>query len=73
MPESIIKKVKQFGKSNAKPNTLDFDHRNGILFKWNDNANKYQEGLIEENMVLYPSLAATIPKVVLERSNHSDN
>ncbi len=51
MPESIIKKVEQFGKSKAQPNTLDFANRNGILFKWNDNnVNKYPEGLVKEDV-----------------------
>jgi hypothetical protein len=67
MPESIIKKVEQFGKSNAWPNTLDFADRNGILFKWNNNIDKYLEGLVEEDVVLYPSLAAEVPLVVLEQ------
>jgi hypothetical protein len=67
MPESIIKKVEQFGKSNAQLNTLNFANRNGILFEWNNNIDKYPEGLVEEDVVLYPSLAAEIPGVVLER------
>ena len=67
MPESIIKKVEQFGKSNARLNTLDFADRNGILFEWNDNVNEFPEGLIEDNVVLYPSLAADISRVVLEQ------
>ncbi len=40
MPESIIKKVELFGKSNARLNTLDFADRNGILFEWNNNLNE---------------------------------
>jgi hypothetical protein len=58
MLESIIKKVEGFGKSNAQPNTLNFTNRNGILFKWNDD--------VEEDVVLYLSLTAEIPRVVLE-------
>jgi hypothetical protein len=67
MPESITKKVEQFGKSNSWPNTLDFADRNGILFEWNDNVDEYQERLIKEDVVLYPSLMADIPGVVLEQ------
>jgi hypothetical protein len=67
MPESIIKKVEQFGKSNARQDTLVFVDRNGILFKWSKDVNKYSEGLVEEDMVLYLSFAAGIPGVVLER------
>jgi hypothetical protein len=67
MPESIIKKVEQFGKSNTRPNTLNFTNLNGILFKWNGDVDKYPEGLVEEYVALYPSLVAKIPGVVLER------
>ncbi len=67
MPESIIKKVEQFSKSNAQPNTLDFADRNGILFEWNNHADKYPEELVKEDMILYLSLMAEIPGVVLER------
>jgi hypothetical protein len=66
MQESIIK-MEQFGKSNAPPYTLDFANRNGILFKWNNDVNKYPEGLVEEDVVLYPSITAELPRVVLER------
>jgi hypothetical protein len=65
MPESIIKKVEQFGKSNAWPITLNFANRNGILFECNDNVNKYPKRLIKEDVVLYLSLVAEIPGVVL--------
>jgi hypothetical protein len=67
MPESIIKKVERFQKSNAQPNILNFADRNGILFKWNDDINEYPEGLVEEDPVLYPPPVAEIPGVVLER------
>ncbi len=67
MPESIIKRVKQFDKSNTRPNTLDFVNRNGILFEWDNKVMKYPKGLIEEEVVIYPSLAAEIPRLVLEQ------
>jgi hypothetical protein len=37
------------------------------LFKWNNEVNKYPEVLVDEDMVLYPSLVAEIPGVVLEQ------
>ncbi len=59
--------MEQFGKSNDQPNTLDFANRNGILFEWNDNIDKYPEELVKEDVVFYPSLPAKIPGVVLEQ------
>jgi hypothetical protein len=67
MPESIIKKVEQFGNSNAWPNTLHFADRNGISLEWNNHINKYPEGLVKQDVVFYPSLVAKIPGVVLEQ------
>jgi hypothetical protein len=68
MPESIIKKVEQFGKSNARPNTLNLNFAVfGILFEWNNNVNIHPERLVEEDVVLYLSLAAEIPGTVLEQ------
>jgi hypothetical protein len=37
-----------------------------ILFKWNNDDDEYPEGLVEEDVVLYPSLEAEIPGLVLE-------
>ncbi len=59
--------MEQFGKSNTRPNTLNFTDRNGILFEWNNNVDKCPEGLVKEDVVLYQSLAAEIPGVVLEQ------
>ncbi len=67
MTEFIIKKAEQFGKSNARPNTLNFANRNEIQFEWNDKVNKYPKVLIKEDVVLYPSIVADIPGVVLEQ------
>ncbi len=53
--------MEQFGKLNAQPNALDFANKNEILFEWNDNIGKYPEKLVEEDVVLYLSLAAEIP------------
>jgi hypothetical protein len=67
MPESIIKKLEQFVKSNTRPNTLNFADRNEILFKWNDNVDEYPEGLVNEDVVLYLPLVAEIPRVFLDQ------
>ncbi len=67
MPESTIKKVEQFSKSNTQPNTLNFSNRNGILFKLNNKVNKYPKGLVNKDVVLYLSIVAEIPGVVLEQ------
>ena len=61
------KKVEQLGKTNAIPNEFDFLDRNGVLFKWNDNINGYLDGIVKKEVVLYPTLAAEIPGVVLNR------
>ncbi len=58
--------MEQSGKSNTRPNTLYFANRNRILFEWNKDANKYPEGLVKEDEVLYPSLKVKIPGVVLQ-------
>jgi hypothetical protein len=67
MPKSIIKKIERYGNSNAWPNTLDFANRNGIVFKWNNKVDKYPKGLINVDVVLYPSHPAEILGVVLEQ------
>ncbi len=67
MPEFIIKKVEQFGKSNARQNTLNFSNRNWLFFEWNNKVDKYHKELVNKDVVLYPSLAAKIPRVVLEQ------
>jgi hypothetical protein len=40
MPDSIIKKVEQFGKAKATPNAFNFLGRNGVLFEWNNEVDK---------------------------------
>ena len=66
MPNLIIKKAEQLGKANAIPNAFDFLDRNGVLFELNNNSNNSPEGIVEENVVLYPFLATEIPGVVLD-------
>jgi hypothetical protein len=56
MPDSVIKKVEAFGKSSL--GAFNFANRNGILFKWNKEVDECPEGIVEEDMVLYPSLVA---------------
>ena len=41
MPDSVIKKVKAYGKLTALPGIFDFADRNGILFKWNEEVDRY--------------------------------
>ncbi len=65
MPNLVIKKVEAFGKFNALPSSFDFADRNGILFEWNKEVDKYPVGIVElDNVNLYPSLAAEHPGVV---------
>jgi hypothetical protein len=66
MPDSVIKKVEAYGTSTALPGIFDFADRNGILFKWNEVVDEFPEGIVDiEDVVLYPSLAAEHPGVVL--------
>ena len=68
MPDLVIRKVEAYGKSTALPGIFDFADRNGILFKWNKEVDEFPEGIIDvEDVVLYPSLAAEHPGVVLGR------
>jgi hypothetical protein len=68
MPDLVIKKVKAYGKSTARLGIFDFADRNGILFEWNKEVDEFPEGIVEvEDVVLYPSLAAEHPGVVLGR------
>jgi hypothetical protein len=67
MPDSVIKKVEKFAKPNVVPGAFDFADRSGILFEWNDKLNDSPEGLIEEDVVLYPSIVAEFPGVTLDR------
>jgi hypothetical protein len=64
MPDSFIKKMEQFGKASTTPNVFDFLYRR-VLFERNDKVDECPEGIVKEDMVLYPSLAAEIPGVVL--------
>ncbi len=66
MPDSAIKKVECL-RRHTQQNTFDFADKNGILFEWNDKVDEQQEGLVEENLVPYPSLAAGFPGVTLDR------
>ena len=59
--------MEQLGKANAIPNAFNVLDRNRVLFEWNNGINKYPEGIIEEDMVLYPTLAAEISGVVLNQ------
>jgi hypothetical protein len=63
MPDLVIKKVEAFGKSLS--GVFNFANRNGILFEWNKEFDKCPEGIVEEDVVLYPSLVAKFPGVTL--------
>jgi hypothetical protein len=66
MPDLVIRKVEVYGKSTALPGGFDFADRNGILFEWNEEVDKFTKGIFEiEDVVLYPSLAAEHPGEVL--------
>jgi len=68
MPDLVIKKVEAYGMLTALPGIFDFANRNGILFEWNEEVDDFPEGIIDfEDVVLYPSLAAEHPGVVLGR------
>ena len=67
MPDSVIRQVEQLGRANARPNMFDFSDRNGVLFEWNEDLDENPEGMVEEDVVLYPSLVAEFPGVALER------
>ncbi len=66
MPDLVIKKVKAYGKSTALLGIFHFANRNGILFEWNEEVDEFPEGIVKvKDIVLYPSLAAEHPRVVL--------
>jgi hypothetical protein len=67
MPDLVIKKVEAFGKSSS--GVFNFAKRNGILFEWNEVVDKCPEGIVEEDVVLYPSLVAEFPGVTLGRDH----
>ncbi len=67
MPNSIIKKVEQYGQYNAMPNIFNFSHRNGVLFEWNNNAKKSPKGLVKDDVVLYLPLMAEIFGIIFDQ------
>jgi hypothetical protein len=67
MPDSVIKKVEAFSKSSS--GVFNFSDRNGILFEWNEEVDECPEGIVEEDVVLYPSLVAKFPGVTLGRDH----
>ncbi len=64
MPDSVIKKVESL-ECRAQQNTFDIEKR--YLFEWNDKVDEQQEGLVEEDLVPYPLLAAEFLGVTLDR------
>ena len=67
MSDTVIAQVERLGHTNTAPNMFDFLDRNGVLFEWNQDVNKTPEGIIEKDVVLYLSLAAKTPGIVLKR------
>jgi hypothetical protein len=67
MPDSVIKKVEGYGRRGAAPGEFDFADRSGVLFEWNESIDKHPQGLVEEEVVLYPTLAAELPGVTIGR------
>ncbi len=66
MLDLVIRKVKVYGKSTTLPGSFDLANRNGILFEWNEEVDKFSKGIIEvKDVVLYHSLAAGHPGVAL--------
>jgi hypothetical protein len=65
MPDLVIKKVEAFGKSSL--GVFNFADRNSILFKWNKEVDECPEGIVKEDVVLYPSLVAEFLGVTLGR------
>jgi hypothetical protein len=63
MPDLVIKKVEAFGKSSS--GVFNFANRNNILFEWNEEVDECPEGIVEEDVVLYPSLIAEFLGVTL--------
>ena len=67
MPDSVIAKVEGFARRNVVPGAFNFADRSGILFEWNDDLDESPEGLVAEDVVLYPSIVAEFPGVTLDR------
>jgi hypothetical protein len=67
MPDLVIKQVEAFGKSSS--GAFNFADRNGILFEWNEVVDECPKGIVEEDVVLYPSLIAEFPGVTLGRDH----
>jgi hypothetical protein len=65
MPDLVIKKVEAYGKSTL-PGIFDFADRSDIHFEWNEEVDEFPKGIIDiDDVVLYPSLTAEHPGVVL--------
>ncbi len=47
MPDSVILKIETMGNQHL-PGVFDFSDRNGVLFEWNDDVDKYNEILLRK-------------------------
>ena len=45
MPDLVIRKVKALEKLTALPGSFDFTDSNGILIEWNEEVDKFRDGL----------------------------
>ncbi len=62
MPDSVIRSVENYGNDNALPGIF----KSGVLFEWNEEVDECPEGILkEEDIILYPLLAAELSGVVL--------
>ena len=67
MPDSVIKKVERYARRGARPGEFDFADRSSVLFKWNEVIDEHPEEMVQEDVVLYPTLAAELPGVTIGR------
>ncbi len=66
MPDSVIRRVENYGNNNELPGIFGFANRSGVLFEWNEEVDECPEGILEEeDVILYPLLAAELLGVVL--------
>jgi hypothetical protein len=66
MPDLVIRHMKNYGNNNVFPGIFDFANRSGVLFECNEEVDKCPEGILEEeDVILYPLLAAELLGVIL--------
>jgi hypothetical protein len=64
MPDLVIKEVETFG--SGKQDSFNFADHEGTLFEWNNKVDALEgEGLVKEDIILYPSITAEFLGVAL--------